>query len=206
MGELLAVTCDGCGGPMIPNVSTLDDDGCGWICIDPRCPDCHAEELEAGDLVEAGVPEYLAGRLAVLLDFYEDQRCTGWGSEVGQRADGGTRAGLGAPAADETSAHGASRAHVEPSAQLRKLDALGRRLVAARTACRQAGEIAEALDQELVVSYMSSSFDVGEATKRSLAIIGHACDMLGTQLDGVQSHCDDVAADGLAGLRAADEM
>jgi len=188
MGELLAVTCDGCGGPMIPNVSTLDDDGCGWICIDPRCPDCHAEELEAGDLIEAGVPEYLAGRLAALLDFYEDQRRTDWGGEVGQRTDGGTCAA------------------VEPSAQLRKLDALGRRLVAARTACREAGEIARALDQELVVSYMSSSFDAGEATKRSLAIIGHACDMLSAQLDGVQSHCDDVAGDGLAGLRTSDEM
>lgn len=206
MGELFAVTCDGCGGPMIPNVSTLDDDGCGWICIDPRCPDCHAEELEAGDLIEAGVPEYLAGRLAVLLDFYEDQRRTGRGSEVGQRGDGESPGGGGAHAEGGTLAEGGTRTAVEPSAQLRKIDALGRCLVAARTACREAGEIARTLDRELVVSYMSSSFDVGEATKRSLAIIGHACDMLDTQLDGVQSHCDDVAGDGLAGLRAADEM
>ena len=29
MGELLAVTCDSCGTPMVPNVSTLDEDGCG---------------------------------------------------------------------------------------------------------------------------------------------------------------------------------
>ena len=28
MGELLAVTCDSCGEPMVPNVSTLDADGC----------------------------------------------------------------------------------------------------------------------------------------------------------------------------------
>jgi len=44
MGELLAVTCDSCGEPMVPNVSTLDDDGCGWICLDPGCP-----ELAAGE-------------------------------------------------------------------------------------------------------------------------------------------------------------
>jgi len=61
MGELLAVTCDSCGEPMVPNVSTLDDDGCGWICLSPGCPELAAGELEAEDLVEAGVPEELAG-------------------------------------------------------------------------------------------------------------------------------------------------
>ena len=66
MGDLLAVTCDSCGEPMVPNVSTLDDDGCGWICLDPGCPELAAGELEAEDLVEAGVPEALAGRLARL--------------------------------------------------------------------------------------------------------------------------------------------
>ena len=35
MGELLAVTCGSCGEPLVPNVSTLDDDGCGWICRTP---------------------------------------------------------------------------------------------------------------------------------------------------------------------------
>jgi hypothetical protein len=29
MGELLAVTCDSCGAPMVPNVSTLGEGGCG---------------------------------------------------------------------------------------------------------------------------------------------------------------------------------
>ncbi len=38
MTELLAMTCDACGEPMLPNVSTLDADGCLWICIDPRSP------------------------------------------------------------------------------------------------------------------------------------------------------------------------
>ena len=70
MGELLAVTCDSCGEPMVPNVSTLDEDGCGWICLNPGCPELHADELEAGDLVEAGVPQALAGRLARLIDHY----------------------------------------------------------------------------------------------------------------------------------------
>ena len=72
MGELLAVTCDSCGEPMVPNVSTLDEDGCGWICLDPACPELAATELEAEDLVEAGVPEGLAGRLARLVARYAD--------------------------------------------------------------------------------------------------------------------------------------
>ena len=72
MGELLAVTCDSCGEPMVPNVSTLDADGCVWICLSPGCPELAAGELEAEDLVEAGVPEALAGRLARLVDHYVD--------------------------------------------------------------------------------------------------------------------------------------
>jgi hypothetical protein len=72
MGELLAVTCDSCGEPMVSNVSTLDADGCGWICLSPGCPELPAGELEAEDLVEAGVPEALAGRLARLVDHYVD--------------------------------------------------------------------------------------------------------------------------------------
>ena len=51
-----------------PDVSTLDDDGCGWICLSPGCPELAAGELEAEDLVEAGVPEALAGRLARLIE------------------------------------------------------------------------------------------------------------------------------------------
>ncbi len=70
MTELLAMTCDACGEPMLPNVSTLDADGCLWICINPRCPELHAEELDAADLEEAGVPRALAGRLARLILHY----------------------------------------------------------------------------------------------------------------------------------------
>jgi hypothetical protein len=42
-------------------VSTLDEDGCGWICRSPGCPELTAGELEGKDLVEAGVPEAVAG-------------------------------------------------------------------------------------------------------------------------------------------------
>ena len=67
MGELLAVTCDSCGAPMVPNVSTMDEHGSGWICLDPDCPELAATELEAEDLVEAGVPTELARRLTKLI-------------------------------------------------------------------------------------------------------------------------------------------
>ncbi len=73
MTELLAMTCDACGEPMLPNVSTLDESGCLWICLNPRCPELHAEELEAGDLVEAGVPQALAGRLTRLILHYVEE-------------------------------------------------------------------------------------------------------------------------------------
>ena len=48
---------------MVPNVSTMDAHGFGWICLDPDCPELAATELEAEDLVEAGVPTQLARRL-----------------------------------------------------------------------------------------------------------------------------------------------
>jgi hypothetical protein len=50
-----------------PGVSTLDEDGCGWICLSRGCPEPAAGELEAQDLVEARVSEALAGRLALLV-------------------------------------------------------------------------------------------------------------------------------------------
>ncbi len=74
MGEILAVTCDSCDESMVPSVSTLDEHGCPWLCLNPGCPDLRAGELEAADLVEAGVPEALAGRLARLIRHYFDER------------------------------------------------------------------------------------------------------------------------------------
>ncbi len=70
MTELLALTCDACGDPMLPDVSALDEHGCLWICINPRCPELRVRELEAADLEEAGVPKALAGRLARLILHY----------------------------------------------------------------------------------------------------------------------------------------
>ena len=70
--EPFALTCDSCGEPLLPNVNQADADGCLWICIDPDCAELCAAELETGDLVEAGVPQALAGRLVRLIDFYED--------------------------------------------------------------------------------------------------------------------------------------
>ena len=72
MGDVLAVTCGTCGQPMVPNVSTLDDDGCGWICLNPSCPELAASELEAEDLVEAGASDGLAVRLARLIQHLVD--------------------------------------------------------------------------------------------------------------------------------------
>ena len=51
----LAVTCDSCGEPMVPNVSTLDADGCLWTCLSPGCPELAAGELQAEDPARAGV-------------------------------------------------------------------------------------------------------------------------------------------------------
>ena len=68
------MTCNACGEPMLPNVSTLDEHGCLWICINPRCPELHDGEVETEDLAEAGVPQALAGRLKRLIDHYVEER------------------------------------------------------------------------------------------------------------------------------------
>ena len=127
MAELLAVTCDSCGEPMVPNVSTLDDDGCGWICLSPGCPELAAGELEAEDLVEAGVPEALAGRLARLVDHYVDAE-----EARGREAD--------APA----------RARERAQADLARLHAL---LLELGRLAEGAGALAAHLSDALVVSY-----------------------------------------------------
>jgi len=63
---------------MVPNVSTLGDDGCGWICLDSGCPEPADGEPEAEALAGAEVStswgtgsdvedQALAGRLARLI-------------------------------------------------------------------------------------------------------------------------------------------
>ena len=136
MGELLAVTCDSCGEPMVPNVSTLDADGCLWICLSPGCPELAAGELEAEDLVEAGVPEALAGRLARLVDHYVD-----------------------AEEARAREADAPARARERAQADLARLRAL---VLELGRLAEGAGALAAHLSDALAVSYHSDDFAEAE--------------------------------------------
>jgi len=149
MGELLAVICGSCGEPMVPNVSTLDDDGCGWICLNPGCPELAAGELEAEDLVEAGVPEALAGRLARLVDHYED-----------------------AEEARTREADAPVRARERAQADLARLR--GHLLELGRLA-EGAGALAAHLSDALVVSYHSDDFAEAQEAKQALAVAAALC-------------------------------
>src|SRR5450759_1677928 len=147
MPEPFALTCDSCGEPLLPNLSQADADGCLWICINPDCPELCAGELETGDLVEAGVPQALAGRLVRLIDFYEDtvaelrEECAGEGEE-GADADGG---GAAAP----------------PPAGSRER--------------AQAAAAAGQLGLELAVSYHSDEFAEAQDAQRLLAAAAALC-------------------------------
>ncbi len=152
MGELLAVTCDSCSEPMVPNVSTLDDDGCGWICLSPSCPELAAGELEAEDLVEAGVPEALAGRLVRLIDHYVDAE-----EARAREAD--------APA------WGRERAQTE----LARLHAL---LLELGRLAEISGALAAHLNDSLAVSYHNDDFAEAQEAKQALAAVGALCAVL----------------------------
>jgi hypothetical protein len=65
------VTCN-CGAPMIPNVSTGDEDGYGWSCTNLSCGDWTGGEIEADDLIVCGCPEWLAVRIAALADAVQE--------------------------------------------------------------------------------------------------------------------------------------
>ncbi len=145
MGEFLAITCDSCGEPMVPNVSTLDEDGCGWICLNPGCPELAAGELEAEDLVEAGVPEALAGRLARLIDYYEDA------------AQARTR---------EADAPGWTRERAQ--AELARLRAI---VLEVGRLAEGAGVLAGHLNDSLVVSYHSNDFVEAQDARQALAAV-----------------------------------
>jgi hypothetical protein len=173
MGELLAVTCDSCGEPMVPNVSTLDDDGGGWICLSPGCPELAAGELEAEDLVEAGVPEALAGRLARLIDHYVDAE-----EARGREADAPTRARERAKAA-------LARLHA-------LLFELGR-------LAEGSGALAAHLSDALVVSYHSDDFDEAEQARQSLAAVAALCGVLRRVAGDAHDHLAGVDPD-LPGL------
>ena len=152
MGEFLAVTCDSCGEPMLPNVSTLDDDGCGWICLNPGCPELAAVELEAEDLVEAGVPEALAGRLARLVEHYVD-----------------------AEEAHAVEADAPARARERAQADLARLHGL---LLELGRLAESAGAVAGHLNDSLAVSYHSDDFAEAQEAKQALAAVGALCAVL----------------------------
>ena len=152
MGELLAVTCDSCGEPMVPNVSTMDDDGCGWICLNPGCPELAAGELEAEDLVEAGVPEALAGRLARLIAHYAD----------GEEAR-----------ADEADAPVRTREWAQ--AELAHLRAF---LLELGRLAEGAGDLAAHLNDSLAVSCHSDDFAEAQDAKQALAAVAALCGVL----------------------------
>jgi hypothetical protein len=66
--ESTVIVCDECNAPMLPNVSTMDEEGCGWICLSFACDDYTGDELESDDLVAVGVPEWVARRVCGLVD------------------------------------------------------------------------------------------------------------------------------------------
>ncbi len=63
-----------CGYTSIPNISTEDLDGFGWICLNPNCGDYAGKELGAEDLEFVGVPLWLAQQLTALIEQLEEER------------------------------------------------------------------------------------------------------------------------------------
>ena len=67
------LVCAHCHKPMLPNVSTWDEEGCAWICTTSGCPDFTGDEIETEDLEALGVPSWIAERVAALADAYLDK-------------------------------------------------------------------------------------------------------------------------------------
>ena len=59
INETNALVCE-CSWLMFPNVSTGDNEGYLWICMNPNCTEWNASELEAEDLEALGVPNWVA--------------------------------------------------------------------------------------------------------------------------------------------------
>ena len=157
MPEPVALTCDSCGEPMLPNLSQADADGCLWICINPDCPELCAAELETEDLSGGGVStsagtgsdvedKALAARLVRLIDDYEDTieelHAAGAGGE-----EEGAGAGGGAAAPPLTGSR--ERAQADLASLRRQVRELRRRSALAAAAADQ-------LCLELFVSYQSN--------------------------------------------------
>lgn len=65
MSNVVICTCE---KPMIPNLSTGDEDGYGWTCTTLWCGEWAGGEIEAEDLIACGCPEWLARRIEALSD------------------------------------------------------------------------------------------------------------------------------------------
>ena len=148
---------------MVPNVSTLDDDGCGWICLSPGCPELGAGELEAEDRVEAGAPQALAGRLARLIDHNADER--------------------------ECEAEVSARARERAQADLARLHAL---LLELGCVAEGAGALAAHLNDALAVPYRSDDFAEAQEAKQALAAVGALCGVLRRTAADAQAWAADI--------------
>jgi len=168
----------------------LDDDGCGWICLSPGCPELAAGEVEAEDLAGAGVStsagtgsdvedETLAGRLARLIDYYADAE-----EARGREAD--------AP----------PRARERAQAELARLHAL---LLELGRLAEGTGALAAHLDDALVVSYHSGDFAEVQHAKQAFAAVGALCAVLRRTAGDAQDHLAGVDSD-LPGLLATDQL
>ena len=60
------LVCTGCNKPMLPNLSTWDEEGCGWNCTTFGCGDFTGGEIEAEDLIALGVKPWIALRIEAL--------------------------------------------------------------------------------------------------------------------------------------------
>ena len=143
--------------------TTLDEGGCGWICLNPGCPELAAGELEAEDLAGAGVStsagtgsdvedEALAGRLARLVDHSVDA--------VEARADEGDAL---------------ARARERVQAELARLHA---HLLELGRLAEGAGALAAHLSDSLVVSYHSGDFAEAQEARQALTAVGALCVIL----------------------------
>ncbi len=174
MSESFANICDSCGESMLPNVSQADEDGCLWICINPGCPEMCAGELETADLMEAGVPKALAGRLVRLVDYYEDT--------IGELRGSGAAADE-----DEASPPAGSRERAQAGlaslcSQVRELR---RRSALAAAAARQ-------LSLELIVSYQSNEFSEAQDAQHLLAAVAALCGAAGHAVTDAEERLLDI--------------
>ena len=182
MPEPVALTCDSCGEPMLPNLSQADADGCPWICINPDCPELCARELETADLVKGGAPKALAARLVRLIDSYEDAIEELHAQRAGDGEEG-ANAGGGAAAPPLTGSR--ERAQADLASLRRQVRELRRRSALAAAAADQ-------LSLELSVSYTSSRFAAAQDAQRLLAATAALC--------GAARHAAADAEECLAGI------